>query len=298
MRDREVFAREIEAIAVRSLLYEVSATPKPGLVDRNNNGAHNDMDFFTFIDSSSVLGEAFYGCTMAGIKHQGNSETLLKTIRPIGIRGEERMFAITKDINTHKGLIFSLGIISAVIGYLYSRNPNRVWCANDICEQVRHMTKGLVERELTGKSFNKPSTYGEKLYVKYGVAGIRGEVASGFETVMSYGLPLLKELMESQIGSFNDRLVQVLLHLMVHTEDSNILGRHNLEMLQKVQTRSKRIIELGGIFSPEGIEAIKEFDQWCIEHWVSPGGSADLLAVTIMLYFIEKLELEINNFKV
>ncbi|SHK05597.1 triphosphoribosyl-dephospho-CoA synthase [Paramaledivibacter caminithermalis DSM 15212] len=289
MNEKEIFTRNIESLALRSLLYEVSASPKPGLVDRNNNGAHNDMDFYTFIDSSSVLGETFYHCTLTGIEHKDSSKTLLKAIRPFGIRGEKKMFAITNNVNTHKGLVFSLGIICAAIGYLYQKKPNRRWHANDICEQVKYMTEGLVERELMNKNFKNPVTYGEKLYIKYGVTGIRGEVTSGFQTVLNHGLPILKELMESRVGTFNDRLVQTLLNLMTHTEDSNILGRHNLDMLKRVQNEAKRIIELGGIFSPEGIKAIKEFDNWCIKHWVSPGGSADLLAVTIMLFLIEKL---------
>lgn len=289
MIENEIFARKIESIAIRSLLYEVSTTPKPGLVDRNNCGAHSDMDFFTFIDSSSVLGETFYYCTLAGIEHMSGIDTLLKAIRPFGKKGEEKMFSITNDVNTHKGLVFSLGILCAAIGYLYQKNSIHAWSSDDICEQVQHMTKDLVNIELRNKEFNRPLTYGEKLYFKYGVTGIRGEVSSGFKTVRTYALPLFKELMESKTGSLNDRMVQVLIYLMAYAEDSNILGRHNIEILQMVQTRSKSIIELGGIFSREGIEAIKEFDKWCIDHWVSPGGSADLLAVTIMLYLIEKL---------
>lgn len=289
LRDKDVFAREVESIAVRSLLYEVSATPKPGLVDRNNSGAHNDMDFFTFIDSSSVLGEMFYFCTIAGIEHEENIDSLLKVIRPIGVRGEEKMFAITNDVNTHKGLVFSLGILCAVIGYLYKENSARTWSADDICEQVQYMTKGLVDSELKYKKIDRPLTYGEKLFVKYGVTGIRGEVASGFQTVRIHGLPLFRELMNLGRGSLNDRIVQVLMHLMAYAEDSNILGRHDLEMLQTVQDRAKKIIELGGSFTKKGIEAIREFDKWCVKNWVSPGGSADLLAVTIMLYFAEEI---------
>lgn len=289
MKDKETFARKVESIAVRSLLYEVSATPKPGLVDRDNSGAHNDMDFFTFLDSSSVLGEMFYYCTIAGIEHEDNIDSLLKVIRPIGIRGEEKMFAITKDINTHKGLVFSLGILCAVIGYLYKKDPTHSWSSDDICKQVQYMTKGLVDRELKDKKLDRQLTYGEKLFVKYGVAGIRGEVASGFQTVQSHGLPLFKELITSERGSLNDKLVQVLIHLMSYAEDSNILGRHDLRMLQTVQNKAKKIIEVGGSFTEEGIEAIRELDKWCIENWVSPGGSADLLAVTIMLYYSEEL---------
>ncbi|SKC48302.1 triphosphoribosyl-dephospho-CoA synthase CitG [Maledivibacter halophilus] len=290
MTDRNNFAKEIEAIAVRSLLYEVAATPKPGLVDRNDNGAHSDMDFFTFIDSSSVLGETFYLCTLAGIEHDGNIDALLDTIRPIGICGEHRMFSITKKVNTHKGLIFSLGILSAVVGYLYGKDPNPIWCAYNICEKVKLMTKGLVERELTGRNIKNPLTYGEKLYMNYGVTGIRGEVASGFETVLKFSFPIFKKLMELKKGSLNERMIHVLLHLMSKTEDSNILGRHNYLMLQQVQARAKEIIELGGAFSDEGKREIEKFNSWCINKWVSPGGSADLLAITIMLYYIEKLK--------
>lgn len=289
MKDKERFAREIESIAVRSLLYEVSATPKPGLVDRNNCGAHKDMDIFTFIDSSSVLGETFCQCTLAGIEHRYSIDTLLEAIRPIGVRGEEKMFSITNDVNTHKGLVFSLGILSACVGYIYQKNPEGPWAVDRICEQVQCMTKRLVDSELKSKEFHRPLTYGEKLYVKYGVTGIRGEVASGFRTVRDRGLPLFKRLMKEQKGSLNDRMVHVLINLMAYSEDSNILGRHDLQMLQRIQDRAKKVIELGGIYSEEGAKAIKEFDQWCIKHWVSPGGSADLLAVTIMLYFIEML---------
>lgn len=284
------FARKIEAMAVRSLLYEVSATPKPGLVDRNNCGAHKDMDIFTFIDSSSVLGETFYKCVLAGIEHRDSIETLLEVIRPIGVRGEERMFSITNDVNTHKGLLFSIGVLSAAMGYLYQKKPDDPWSADKACEQVKYMTKELVDKELKNKEFDRLLTYGERLYVKYGITGIRGEVASGFRTVRDHGLPLFKKLMESQKGSLNDRMVQVLIHLMAYSEDSNILGRHDLEMLRRIQSRAKRIIELGGIYSEGGADAIKEFDKWCIKNWVSPGGAADLLAVTIMLYFIEELK--------
>lgn len=295
MKDKKDFAREIESIALRSLIYEVSTTPKPGLVDRSNNGAHNDMDFFTFVDSSCVLGESFYCCATAGIEHDGDINTLLKEIRPMGLRGEKKMFSITNDVNTHKGLVFSLGILCAAIGYLYQKKTNYDWTVENICNLVGCMTKGLVNRELESKEFNRVLTYGEKLYMKYGTTGIRGEVASGFKTVREYGLPVFKKLMEFQKGSLNDRMVQVLMHLMAHCEDSNILGRHNMEMLQRVQTYAREIIQIGGVFSEEGMRAIREFDKWCIKHWVSPGGSADLLAVTIMLYFSERLNEEVIN---
>ncbi|PAB57955.1 triphosphoribosyl-dephospho-CoA synthase CitG [Anaeromicrobium sediminis] len=285
MVDNKSFSRQIENMAIRSLLYEVSASPKPGLVDRHNNGAHNDMDFFTFIDSSTILGETFYECTLMAIEEDYPIEGLLNIIRPIGIKGEKNMFYMTKDVNTHKGLIFSLGIICAACGFLYKRKESIT--AENICAKVEKMTKNIVNKELMNKKDLTPSTYGEKLYLKYGTTGIRGEVASGFETVRKYALPSLKEMMEKKNLCKNDIFVHVLINLMANTEDSNILGRHNKEVLKVVQNRAKSILEIGGMNTVRGREEIKVFDKWCIENWVSPGGSADLLAVSIMLYLLE-----------
>lgn len=116
------FCEYISQIAVKSMLLEVSATPKPGLVDRNNSGAHKDMDFNTFIESSVSQVYTFYNCTLEGLKFEGeDNKELLKAIRPAGIEGESKMFNATRGINTHKGLIFSLGIIAAAAGLQYKK---------------------------------------------------------------------------------------------------------------------------------------------------------------------------------
>lgn len=271
------------------MLFEVSATPKPGLVDRNNSGAHGDMDYYTFMASSAALGHTFFQCAEAGLNFEQEDYTaLLDIIRPIGLEGEKRMFQATGGINTHKGLIFSLGLIATAVGTMGLENFNKGISPDHICSRVVEMTKGLSERELGDISNKDKLTYGEKLYRKYGIKGIRGEVESGFISVRERGFPILKKLMEEKGGDMNDILVQVLLYLMTTTEDSNILGRHDLDTLQYVQKSSRRALELGGIFSAEGRKKILQMDEAFIQKNISPGGSADLLAVTLMLYFIEK----------
>ena len=48
----------------------------------------------------------------------GSPVGLFPAIRPIGVRAEAAMFAAaTAGVNTHKGIIFSLGIIAACLGY-------------------------------------------------------------------------------------------------------------------------------------------------------------------------------------
>ncbi|MFZ5969633.1 MAG: triphosphoribosyl-dephospho-CoA synthase CitG [Bacillota bacterium] len=282
------FCQYISELAVRAMLYEVSATPKPGLVDRNNPGAHKDMDFYTFMASSAALSSTFYLCTKAGMDFdETDYRLLLQRIRPIGIEGEKKMFAATKGINTHKGLVFSLGILAAAVGSVFTETQSTIFDTDVLCKRVQEMTKGISEGELFQLRKKENLTYGEKLFLKYGIKGIRGEVESGFKTVRSCSLPVLRALMQDTDKTQNDIYVQVLLHLMALAEDSNVLGRHDLSTLSYVKEKAKDALSAGGIFTAEGRQKILDMDEDFIMKHISPGGSADLLAVTLILYFLE-----------
>ncbi len=281
------FFHYIRDLCLKSMLYEVAVAPKPGLVDRFNSGAHRDMDIFTFIDSSLSLNTYFYECVKLGYEFDGNDYTkVLNDLRPIGINAEEKMFKATNGVNTHKGLIFSLGIISAAAGVIYRKTNNIYIDSLEISNLVKEITKGLTAELLSLENKNN-LTYGEKLYKRYGVKGIRGEVESGFSTVLKYSLSELKYLIEDNEYHINDILVQVLLNLMANTEDSNILGRHDMETLNYVKKTSQNALNLGGYLTDAGQNYVKEMDKDFIENNISPGGSADLLAITIMLYLLE-----------
>jgi triphosphoribosyl-dephospho-CoA synthase len=139
----------ISKCAVQSMLYEVTATPKPGLVDRANSGAHKDMDFFSFMSSSAVLGPFFYRCARKGVEYDSpNVEGLFHQIRGLGVEAEHKMFQATGGVNTHKGLIFSLGIICAAAGYYFLNKTEFQVSIEKICHIVSQMTKGITQREL------------------------------------------------------------------------------------------------------------------------------------------------------
>jgi triphosphoribosyl-dephospho-CoA synthase len=264
------------------MLHEVAATPKPGLVDRNNCGAHKEMDIFTFCSSVSVLQPYFVQMAYEGIRFKGNDDSdLLKNIRPIGIEAEKRMFQVTKGVNTHKGLIFSLGILISAAAYIYSRKGKV--SAEEICKVSSSMCRDIVKKEL--KDSNRTTTKGEKLFKKTGVTGIRGEAEAGFPSVINKSLPFLKQ----SKGDWNLRLVNTLLHLMTIVEDSNILGRHNRETLDLVQNQTREVLLKGGPSNHRGMEILNQMDLNFIDKNISPGGSADLLAVTIFLYKIEMI---------
>lgn len=284
----EKFCEFISESAIKAMLYEVSATPKPGLVDRGNSGAHRDMDFYTFMASSAAIGSTFYKCALSGMNFSGSDFAgLLDVLRPIGKEGEKKMYEATGGVNTHKGLIFSLGIISSAAGTLYSYKRKDKLNADEICKRVMEITIGISDRELCRVDEKACPTYGERLFKAYGSKGIRGEVESGFPAVRSHGLPVLKELMASCSHDLNNILVHALLSLMTVVDDSNVLGRHDPDTLEYVKKAAKSAFMLGGMFSAEGRKRIEEMDREFISRYISPGGSADLLAVTIMLFLLE-----------
>lgn len=288
------FSNYISNLIIKSMLYEVSITPKPGLVDRTNSGAHKDMDFFTFINSSVVLYDYFYNCVNTGLEYKGkNYNELLSHIRPIGIKAEETMFIATNNINTHKGLVFSFGIMAAAAGSLYKDKNEMYFSHLEVSERIK-LISSKITLEITNANMNKNITYGEKLYNSYGTTCIRGEVESGFNTVIENSLPLFKSLVEENKYNINDICVQVLLYLIVHTVDCNILGRHDMETLKYAQQSAKNILKDGGYLSIIGKKDIIDMDNDFILKNISPGGSADLLAITMMFYFLENGDKKIN----
>ena len=276
----------IGACAVEAMLYEVSATPKPGLVDRANNGAHHDMDFFTFMSSAAALRGSFDAFARIGVQHQaGPLHEMLPALQQAGRTAEQQMFALTQGVNTHKGMIFSLGMLAGAAGRLAAQGETLT--AEKLCRSVAALCTGITAAAYAGIREQGQLTKGEAMYLKYGVTGVRGEVENGFPTVRRTGLPVCRELREKGLA-INDVLVGTLIALMAENQDTNILGRHDLETLQAVQQAAKDVLALGSVGTEAGRRAICRMDEEFIERYISPGGSADLVAVTHFLYEMKR----------
>lgn len=279
-------ADRIASYAVEALLVEAAATPKPGLVDRANNGAHEDMDFFTFQKSAAALAPYFTEFVRAGAGEGRSLHTLLSELRPIGRAAESAMYARTGGVNTHKGAIFSFGVLLGAAGWISAHGKPLM--ADAVLNAVRIVCAGLCHTDYGGR-FDTPQTKGQAAYLTYGLTGVRGEAEAGFPLVWDYALPLYR-VRRTEHVPLNDALVDVLLVLMAHNMDTNVLGRHDLAMLQRVQEEADQIAKLGGMQTERGRAALQAFDAQLIDAWVSPGGSADLAAVTHFLYEIESME--------
>jgi holo-ACP synthase/triphosphoribosyl-dephospho-CoA synthase len=218
--------KEIETIgstALEAMLLEAVCAPAPGLVDRFNSGAHKDMDIFTFVKSSSALAPAMYRCAMAAWNHSGPETNLLPVLRCIGTEAEQAMFKATGGVNTQKGLLFLMGVIVAATA-LTVKGGLAGSLVESILRNAANICRGIVQRELgtlEEQSLTRKLTAGERLYLSYGVKGIRGEIEQGFPAVIHYGLPSLREAIKSGLP-LNDALIQTLISLIAVTEDTTI----------------------------------------------------------------------------
>ena len=285
-------ASRIGRLALTATLGEAAAAPKPGLVDPRSRGAHRDMDYFSFLASAAALAPWFSEFARLGARHRGEPSGLLPVLREAGKAAERDMFAATGGVNTHKGLIFSMGLLCAGAGRLAASGvlpPCPQACAEPglIASLAAEIVSGITLRELGGTdTAGRGGTVGEKLYAREGVRGIRGEAEDGFPSVLLHALPRLRASLAAGL-SMNDAMIDVLLVLFAVVEDTNVLGRAGRDGLAFLRGEAKRAIVAGSMATAAGRAAILTMDEALTARNISPGGCADLLAVTIFLHMYE-----------
>lgn len=284
----------ISQTAYTALMEEVGTTPKPGLVDRHDNGAHKDMCYDTFAASTKAIVPYLAEMAELGLQWTGSPEDLFGAVRPIGIQAETAMFKATSGVNTHKGLIFSLGIIMSAAAWYY--NNSHTFHAEEILKLCGQMTRLPLEKDFQKIDLTAPKTHGEKLFALYGCKGIRGEAQSGFSSVRNISLPVLKQA-EKSGNNTNNAFIQTLLTLMAHVDDTNVLIRTDHLSLLYVKEQAARILSLGGAETEAGLDAVRALNEDFIARNISPGGCADLLAVTIFLWRLEQYKEEEHEAK-
>lgn len=275
-------ARQTARLACQALLYEVAVTPKPGLVDRANSGSHRDMDFFTFQASASALWPYFEDCAKLGMRTKDLApEQTFAQLRTPGMIAEGEMLWATGGVNTHKGAIFSLGILCAALGRMgweYADKPQ--WLLYE-CSQ---MTAGLVDKDFAGLTAENAKTAGQKLYLRHGITGIRGQAEAGFPAVLKVGLPKLEEGLARGL-SINAAGCAALLAIMAAATDTNLISRSDYETQQHIALETAILLQKTPF--PEE-EALQQMDVAFIERNLSPGGTADLLAMTYFLHLLKE----------
>ena len=276
---REELARRISAKAAEALLLEVCTTPKPGLVDRENSGSHLDMDIFTFLSSTAVLQPYFADCVKAGFDLADPARCFAR-LRFLGKQALPQMLAATKGVNTHKGAIFTLGLLCGAAGQLHE---SETITPEALLSRVATLCEGLCQRDLAGVTVENARTAGQKLYAEFGITGVRGQAEQGYPAILHTGLPVLEEGIA--LGYSLERSgCAALLAMLTAAADTNMIARSDRDTARRI-TREVALL-LARDRYPDA-DKLRALDSVFTEANLSPGGSADLLAAT---YFIHLLK--------
>jgi triphosphoribosyl-dephospho-CoA synthase len=270
-------AHRIARLAVRSLYQELALYPKPGLVSLRDNGAHQDMNAATFVRSLFSLRGYFVAIAAAGMRDAGFAE-----LQQLGVAAESHMLRATRGINTHRGAIFTHGILAAAAGCAAVRNM----APSD--ENLRAIVVTNWSRDLRAIAVACAATpsHGQLMAARHGVTGARGEALQAFPSVFEIALPGLRSAL-ARGADTQHALLHTFFVLLAATPDTNVLFRGGAEGLQFIQTQAKTFLERGSVFEPSWQERAESVHRQCSAKHLSPGGSADLLAAA---WFVHQLQ--------
>ena len=268
-------ARFLADAAVAALVVEARLTPKPGLVDRRGPGAHEDMNLGMLIRSAHSLGPTF--AEIASVAFQAREDCALrKTLSELGREGERVMLQTTGGVNTHRGSIWTLGLLCAGAAMIAEGK----WLAATVCAKAARVARLPDSFILPGQS------NGQRAHGDYGALGARGEAEDEFPHLLQVGLPMLQRSVSEGLCTEHARL-NVLVAIMAVLDDTCLLHRGGMRALTAAKRGAKKILNCGGASTKKGSKALLELDQKLLRLNASPGGSADLLAAVIFLDFVE-----------
>lgn len=265
---RKKLAEFICKMAIEALTEELETTPKPGLVDRHDSGAHRDMDIKLMRKSISTLAPYFRQMAEAGLE---NADGLIPQIRQIGIDAEAEMLRATGGVNTHRGAIFALGItIVATCRLIVS--------GSEIIEENLQNEIAKVAGEIRDLNSEKSISHGAVVCEKYNVKGAMAIAVGGYSEVFESILPVYRQMLA--VEHKVDVNIRTLLYIMSKIDDTNVYHRKGAEIANYVKNKSLDIYHNYSIFK------VEELNRSFIRDNISPGGSADILSLTI---FINKI---------
>jgi triphosphoribosyl-dephospho-CoA synthase len=269
--------RAIGSLVIEALTREIMLAPKPGLVSPSDSGSHHDMDLPTFQRSLIALKDYFP--TIAALGMAGAD---FPKLRECGLAAETQMLAATGGINTHLGAIFSMGLLAAAAGSVASKRED--FSAKNICAWVAREYGPSILRHacVTTPSHDLDARHGSKLW------GARAEAYAGFPTALQIGLPAYQFAMR-KTGCPDLAAVHCLFTLISEVDDTNLLRRGGYAGVNFAKERGQSFLLRGGVLAVDWRASADAIHAEFVSRNLSPGGSADLLAVTLFLDSLQKL---------
>ena len=253
----------ISHLATDALRAELLTTPKPGLVDQDDNGAHHDMNLAMMNSSIDALQPFFtqlavYGCN--------NDEPAVEDVRQIGIEAEHAMLEATGGVNTHRGALFSLGLTAMAAA----------WCLSHDGKVEEQALRRLIKQVAAGFA-PTAGTHGNDTVNAHRVMGALDLAKDGYTKLFNDWLPAYRGYLAKDPETASHRL---LLLIMSQLDDTNVIHRVGYEQAQRVKQEARTLLHS---FSLAGMEAM---NRDYIARNISPGGSADMMALTIFIHSI------------
>lgn len=267
-------------LASMALQAELDTTPKPGLVDRNDNGAHRDMDHALMQRSIQALHPYFVRLAQLGFT---DKQPCHDEIVNIGIEAEREMFKATGGVNTHKGALFSIGLAAvALAGEAFCRITQAERCGtmayNDVnSKQIQSLSNSIASLARLFPDTN--GTHGSKAKANNILKGALDNAREGYTQLFKAWLPFyIDRIAEGD----NYALHKTLLRIMCDLDDTNIVYRTSIETMKEVKTEARQMLDTSrNIVNFEA--ALQAMNTDYIHRNISPGGSADMLSLVVFL---------------
>lgn len=267
-------------LASMALQAELDTTPKPGLVDRNDNGAHRDMDHALMQRSIQALHPYFVRLAQLDFT---DKQPCHDEIVNIGIEAEREMFKATGGVNTHKGALFSIGLAAvALAGESFCRITQAEGCGtmayNDVnSKQIQSLSNSIASLARLFPDTN--GTHGSKAKANNILKGALDNAREGYTQLFKAWLPFyIDRIAEGD----NYALHKTLLRIMCDLDDTNIVYRTSMETMQEVKTEARKMLDTyRNIVNFEA--ALQAMNTDYIHRNISPGGSADMLSLVVFL---------------
>jgi len=273
VKNDSALAEKISYEVTSALYEELETYPKPGLVSHMDSGSHKDMDATHFTNSIASLREYFKGIALAGMRTATMDE-----LRSLGRDAEHTMFLATGGVNTHRGAIFSMGLLAAAAGYKLK---------NGRTENLGEIIKNLWSENIMDPANEDVQSHGTQVMRRYGLGGAREEAANGFSSVYLNGLPVFKNSLKKH--DLNTVKLCSFFAMLENANDTTLLyrgGLEGLEFAKKSAAGMNRDYDTGtDIWKTAALKMHKDF----ISRNLSPGGVADLLSAVIFIQRIEEL---------
>ncbi len=284
----EHICHQLASTALWAIFTEVSLPGKPGLVSPDGNGSHTDMNYHTFLASTSAISSYFYKIAEMGYRWNArNKQETVIQLRTIGLQMEADMFKATQGVNTQKGIVFL--IIFSLFTSAYTLKKYQKFNADTFQKVLKKLNKDLVEKELS-KNIQKPLSNGEQCFRTFGkklAGGIRQEVEEGLPIFFNEIQFFMQNIDFSDTDCsdkayFENQCKRILIKIMSVNNDTNILFRSDAKTLYALQEKAKKVLSEHSDLNQN--TAYQELLRFCKEKNISPGGSADLLAISLFLH--------------